>query len=314
MTPRESIIEALELRRPPGLVPHCELEFQLTQELLGREALRAPNLKDVSPAERDRLLHENVELWLECAERFRWSVITGLHWLDIEDQIRSFKIVRDIAGDRYMLSAFVDGTFSIPNGEQMTEHVVWLTEKREEALAQAEASAQGAAELCRRLIGEGAEIVFMCADYCFNDGPFLSPRMFAEYVTPYLALIVQAIREAGGYACKHTDGDIMPILDQLVDSGIHALHSLDPMAGVDIAEVKHLCGDRICLFGNVNCALVQAGTADQIEESARYCLDHGGVASGGYVYCTSNCIFKGVPLENYELMLRVRKMVSDTFS
>ena len=38
MTPREAIIEALHLRRPEGLVPHCELEFQLSQELLGKEA------------------------------------------------------------------------------------------------------------------------------------------------------------------------------------------------------------------------------------------------------------------------------------
>jgi len=149
--------------------------------------------------------------------------------------------------------------------------------------------------------------VFMCADYCFNDGPFLSPRMFAEYVTPYLTQLVEGIKAAGGYAVKHTDGNVMPILDQIVDSGIHALHSLDPMAGVDIAEVKRLYGDRICLFGNVNCALVQAGTSDDIEESARYCLQHGGVQSGGYVFTTSNCIFKGVPLENYDCMLRVRE-------
>jgi uroporphyrinogen decarboxylase len=130
--------------------------------------------------------------------------------------------------------------------------------------------------------------------------------MLAEYVTPYLTQLVAGIRAAGGYACKHTDGNIMPILNQLVDSGIHALHSLDPMAGVDIAEVKRLYGDRICLFGNVNCATVQAGTAEGIEASARYCLEHGGVASGGYVFTTSNCIFKGVPLENYLTMLRVR--------
>jgi len=131
--------------------------------------------------------------------------------------------------------------------------------------------------------------------------------MFAEFVTPYLTKLVQGIRDAGGYAVKHTDGQLMPILDQIVDSGIHGLHSLDPMAGVDIAEVKRLYGDRICLFGNVNCALVQAGTFDEIEESARYCLEHGGVESGGFVYCTSNCIFAGVPLENYDHMLNVRE-------
>jgi uroporphyrinogen decarboxylase len=307
MTSRESIIEALRLRRPEGLVPHCELEFQLSQELLGREAPRAHNLENVTEAERDRLLHENAEMWIEIADRFQWSVITGLHWLGIDDQIRSFGIVRDLVGDRYMLSAFVDGTFAIPNGETMTQHVVWLTEQREDAHAHARASAQGAIETCKRLLGAGAEIVFMCADYCFNDGPFLSPRMFAEFVTPYLTQLVQGIQAAGGYAIKHTDGDLMPILDQIVSSGIDGLHSLDPMAGVDIAEVKRLYGDRICLFGNVNCALVQAGTFEQIEESARYCLQHGGVETGGYVFTTSNCIFKGVPLENYECMLRVRE-------
>ena len=307
MTPRESIIEALHLRRPEGLVPHCELEFQLSWELVGKEAVRANHLENVTEAERDRLLCENAEMWIQIADRFKWSVITGLHWLGIEDQVRSFKIIRDLVGDQYMLSAFMDGTFSIPSGESMMQHVVWLTEQRDEAHTQAQASVDGAIETARRLIGEGAEIVFMCADYCFNDGPFLSPRMFAEYVTPYLTRLVQGIQAAGGYAVKHTDGDLMPVLDQIVESGIDGLHSLDPMAGVDIAEVKRLYGDRICLFGNVNCALVQAGTFEQIEESARYCLQHGGVETGGYVFTTSNCIFKGVPLENYECMLRVRE-------
>ncbi len=311
MTPRESIIEALELRRPPGLVPHCELEFQLSEELLGQKALRAADLERVSGAERDRLLHRNAEMWIEIAEHFKWSAITGLHWLSVEDQERSFAIIKDLVGDRYMLSVFADGTFAIPSGENMVEHVVWLTEHREDALTQAERSVAGAIETCKRLIGAGAEIVFMCADYCFNDGPFLSPRMFGEYVTPFLAQLVEGIREAGGYACKHTDGDIMPIVDQIVDTGIDALHSLDPMAGVDIAEVKRLYGNRVCLFGNVNCALVHAGTKEQIEESARYCLEHGGVESGGYVYCTSNCIFTGVPLKNYDHMLRVREEVCE---
>lgn len=307
MTPRESIIEALHLRRPDGLVPHCELEFQLSAELLGREALRAHHLQNASNGQRDRLLHENAEMWLQVAEHFRWSVITGLHWLEVEDQVRSFEIIRELIGERYMLSAFVDGTFAIPNGQTMIEHVVWLTEQREEAHAQAQASVNRAIETAKRLIDAGAEIVFMCADYCFNDGPFLSPRMFAQYVTPYLAQQVDGIHAAGGYAIKHTDGNLMPILDQIVSTGIDGLHSLDPMAGVDIAEVKRLYGDQICLFGNVNCALVQAGTFEQIEQSARYCLQHGGVLSGGYVYSTSNCIFKGVPLENYEWMLQVRE-------
>ena len=57
----------------------------------------------------------------------------------------------------------------------------------------------------------------------------------------------------------------------------------------------------------MNCAKVQAGTKAEVRESAEYCLKHGGAAQGGYIFTTSNCIFSGVPIENYEEMLRVRE-------
>ena len=308
MTPREAAIAALKLQRPDALVPHCELEFQLAEHLWGHDkrSLRGHDLEGVTGTQRQDMLKQNAENWIEIAKRYQWNIITGLHWLPAEDQYRSFEYIRELSGDTYMISAFADGTFSIPDGNSMVEHVVWLTEKTDEALEAAERNAQDAIHFAKAATQAGAEVFFMCADYCFNDGPFLSPNMFRQFVTPYLAKVVAAIHEAGAFAVKHTDGDIMPILDQLVSTGIDGLHSIDPMAGVDIAEVKRLYGDKVCLFGNVNCAVVQAGTPAQVRESAEYCLEHGGVNSGGYVFTTSNCIFSGVPIENYEAMLQVR--------
>jgi len=106
---------------------------------------------------------------------------------------------------------------------------------------------------------------------------------------------------------KHTDGNIMPILDQLIECQPDAIHSLDPQAGVDIKVVREFVGTRICLMGNVKCAAVHAGTKEEIKQSALYCLLYGGVATGAYVYCTSNCIFKGIPIENYRYMLELRE-------
>ena len=108
----------------------------------------------------------------------------------------------------------------------------------------------------------------------------------------------------GAYTIKHTDGNIMPIIDQLVDAGPHALHSLDPMAGVDIKEVKQKYGDRVALCGNVHCAHLQTGTEQQIRDSAEYCLKWG-KPGGGYIFCTSNCVFRGMPLDNYKLIHRI---------
>ena len=138
----------------------------------------------------------------------------------------------------------------------------------------------------------------------------LSPRMFAEFVTPYLARLIETIRNHGGYAIKHTDGNIMPILDQLVSTRPHALHSIDPMAGVDIREVKRLVGDKVALCGNVHCAAMQTGTDEEVIASAEYCLTYA-KPGGGYVFCTSNIPFKGLPLERYLMVLDVWKRMRD---
>ncbi len=108
----------------------------------------------------------------------------------------------------------------------------------------------------------------------------------------------------GYYTIKHTEGNIMPILDQLVQANPHALHSLDPQAGVDIAEVKRLYGDKVCLIGNVNCGALDTGTNQDVIASARYALHHG-MPGGGYIFSTSNCVYTGMRLERYELMLEV---------
>jgi uroporphyrinogen decarboxylase len=96
----------------------------------------------------------------------------------------------------------------------------------------------------------------------------------------------------------------MPILDQLVQCRPHALHSLDPQGGVDIAEVKRLCGKKVCLIGNVNCGKLDTGTDEEVIESVRYALKHG-MPGGGYIFSTSNCVYTGMRLERYELMLKV---------
>ncbi|MEN6404193.1 MAG: uroporphyrinogen decarboxylase family protein, partial [Armatimonadia bacterium] len=91
----------------------------------------------------------------------------------------------------------------------------------------------------------------------------------------------------------------------------HALHSIDPMAGMDIAEVKRRTYGKLGLMGNVQCNLLQDGPLEAIRRSALYCLRHGS-PGGGYVFSTSNTVFPGMPLAHYEYMLEVfREFCSD---
>jgi uroporphyrinogen decarboxylase len=309
MTPRERFIAALERRPLPGRIPHFELVFYLTMEAFGKvHPLHRDYAQWGQMSERERQLHRNdmANLFIATAERFEHSAIFIHPNPDTEEErFRVVDLIREKTGDRYFLMAHGDATFPIPDGAGITEFCYRLADEPDKVKAEADAMVEAALRSAERQQKHGGLDGFaLCSDYCFNSGPFLSPRQFSEFITPYLAKLTQGYRDLGFYTIKHSDGNIMPILDQLVECKPHALHSLDPQAGVDIAEVKRRYGDRVCLIGNVNCGLLDTGTDEQVIESARYALKHGS-PGGGYIFSTSNCIYTGMRLERYELMLNV---------
>ena len=308
-TPRERFIAALERRPITGRVPHFELVFFLTMEAFGKVHPSQRGYHQWEQmSEAERRLHRNdmADIYIMTARRYEHSAIF-LHpnpggW---DEAFRLIDLVREKSGDEFFLMLHGDATYGIPNGDKMVEFSSWLYEHFDEAKDEAQRKVDRQLENASKMAAHGGLDGFaLCDDYCFNNGPFLSPAMFGELVTPYLSQVVAGEKDLGFYVIKHTDGNIMPILDQLVSTKPHALHSLDPQGGVDIAEVKRLYGDRLCLIGNVNCGLLQSGTDDEVVESARYCLRHG-MPGGGYIFSTSNCAYTGLPLERYELMWKV---------
>jgi len=308
-TPREALIHALELRPPVGRVPHLELVFFLTMEAFGRVHPSHRHYEQwLQMSARERQLHREdmAEIYLLTAERYQHNGIFLHPNPDAEEEyFRTIDTVREKSGDTYFLMVHGDATYAIPSGEEMLSWVAWVYENLDDAKCKADELVNRMLAKAERLSKHGGLDGFaLCADYCYNDNPFLSPDMFGEVITPYLAKLCGGLRDLGFYVIKHTDGNIMPIIDQLVAAGPHALHSLDPQGGVDIAEVKARYGKELCLIGNVNCGLLSSGTDEEVIESARYALRHG-MPGGGYVFSTSNCAYTGLALERYELMWRV---------
>jgi uroporphyrinogen decarboxylase len=258
--------------------------------------------------ERERQLHrcDMANLYNAVAERYEHSAIFVHPNPDTHEECtRLIEIIRQKTDDCYFIMKHGDVTYSIPDGDAMVTFCQRLKQDPQGLKAEMEAAVAG--QLCeaeRWKRSGGLDGFALCSDYCFNKGPFLSPQQFSEFVSPYLAELIRGYRKLGFYVIKHTDGNIMPILDQLVEANPHALHSLDPQAGVDIAEVKRRYGDRLCLIGNVNCGLLDSGSEQDVIESTRYALRHG-MPGGGYIFSTSNCVYTGMPLTKYEQMLDV---------
>ncbi len=308
-TPRERFIAALERRSPPGRVPHFELVFFLTMEAFGKVHPSHRNYGQwfqMSEHERRLQRQDMARLFIDTAERYEHDAIF-LHPNpgDLDEVLRLVDEVRALSGDRYFLMIHGDATHGIPNGSHMEEYSVRLAEQPEAIEAEAARWVDDSLARAGKLKQHGGIDGFaLCSDYCFNSGPFLPIPWFERFVAPYLKRLTQAYRQMGFYTIKHTDGNIMPILPHLLDSGPHALHSLDPQGGVDMAEVARLAGDRVCLIGNVDCGKLQTGTDAECVESARYALKHG-MSAPGYVFSTSNCVYTGMDLRRYDLILDV---------
>jgi uroporphyrinogen-III decarboxylase len=141
------------------------------------------------------------------------------------------------------------------------------------------------------------------SDVAGRHGPFMHPRKFDELVFPYIRRVANAVHRRGALHVVHSDGDLMPIMDGLVDTGIDGLQSIDPSARMDIGEVKKLYGDKICLMGNIDCAwtLVHMKPEDAVRET-KECIEKAS-PGGGHILSSSSIIHKGIPFENAMAMI-----------
>ena len=106
---------------------------------------------------------------------------------------------------------------------------------------------------------------------------------------------------------KHTDGNLWLIMDMIVDTGIDALDPLEPIAGIDIGEMKEKYGNRIALAGNIDCTeLLTRGTEKDVVEAVKETIAKAGVG-GGYILASSNSIHPGVKPNNYRAMVEAAR-------
>ncbi len=318
MTPRELMLHTLALKEPVKgtLVPHFELCFFLTMESIGRvhPTHRVFNnggylWESMSEREKEKQRYDMVSVQIESARKYGQNgiMLSCCPWNDFEETLRQAEIARELSGDEFFLAVSMDPTFAIPDGNHLEEFVFRLADDEQGVKDEAERNLEINLERLQKIADQGLyDGVCMCSDYCFNANPFLSPDMMDEFIFPYLKRFISFAKQRKICTIKHTDGNIMPILDRLIDAAPTALHSLDPQGGVDIKEVKARTKGKLALIGNVNCGLLQTGTDEEVIGSCRYALENG-MPGGGYIYATSNTVFTGMELSRYELMLSVRE-------
>ena len=156
--------------------------------------------------------------------------------------------------------------------------------------------------MAKLMVEEGVEVLFVTDDYADCHSTFMSPRLFREFELPYLQRVIDYAKKRGIPVLKHSDGNLYPILDDLVEAGISGLHPMEPGA-MDLADVKKKYGEKICLLGNVDCKhVLPSGTEEDVRRDTRRCID-AAAKEGGHILTSSSSIHANSQFENFYTMV-----------
>jgi len=161
-------------------------------------------------------------------------------------------------------------------------------------------------DLTDRLIDLGAEAIRYSEDWANNKSMFIDPAMWRRIFKPRYKELFERARRRGAFAFFHSDGNITPIVGDLVEIGINLLNPVQPEC-MDRVEVKEMYGDRITLDTGASVqSTLPHGTVDDVRKETLHALEHL-APGGGFVYGTSHMAMYDVPVENIVTLYEILK-------
>lgn len=158
-------------------------------------------------------------------------------------------------------------------------------------------------EVCRQMVEIGVDILWITEDIAGTSGPLINPIQYRNLVLPHLRQLLDAINEIGVPVVFHSDGNVIPFIDDLIAAGISGLNPIERTSGMELNVLKSEYGDRICLLGNVdNKIVLTEGTLEDVENDVKSRIQAAGVG-GGYVLISDNSWHSGVSVENAKMMV-----------
>jgi uroporphyrinogen decarboxylase len=188
------------------------------------------------PTNLDRLEFETTALPARYAEldvqvqqargagRCAFSKVGGLyirsHFLRGED-----KLLLDMVDDEAFCNALFD---------RVTEH---LTAMALETLKRTQTYETG---------------LFVYDDMAGMNGPMFSPSMFARYFLPRYHKLIACCRAAGcRHVYFHSDGNVLPLLDLLIEAGFEGINPLEPRCCGSLVDLHKKYGHQLILIGGL---------------------------------------------------------------
>ena len=136
-------------------------------------------------------------------------------------------------------------------------------------------------------------------DYAANDNLVFSPKLFRKMIRPCLERIITTIRTRRPdiKIMLHSDGAVAKLVPDFIEMGIDVLHPLEPVAGMDPAQIKRTYGDSISFLGGVDISHALPGSIADVRADVNRCI-RDLAYGGGYIMAPCNHLQADIPPEN----------------
>ncbi len=103
------------------------------------------------------------------------------------------------------------------------------------------------------ILKDRIDMVFWWEDMAEKHGPLMSPRLFRKYCIPHYKKVTSFLRKNKiDRIMADSDGNINPILDLFVESGITGIWPLEVNSNMDAIEVKKKYKNKLFIIGNLD--------------------------------------------------------------
>jgi len=159
--------------------------------------------------------------------------------------------------------------------------------------------------LIKRFVDLGVDCGYFGDDYGAQVNLLFSPEMWRQMIKPRLARLFAPFREAGLPILMHSDGQIAPILPDLVEIGLTTLNPVQPEV-LDHAWLTTTFGEQLAYYGGVSTQTVLPyGSPEDVKKATRKCIVDLAPDNTGLLLAPSHRMMADIPMENVAALIEV---------
>lgn len=156
----------------------------------------------------------------------------------------------------------------------------------------------------------GANFIMTGDDVANQNAMMFSVEQWRKFIKPRWAKVYSAAKEIKPdiQIWYHSDGNIIEIIDELIEIGVTILNPVQPEC-LDLVAVKKQYGDKIVMDGTIGTQTTMPfGTADDVKNTIKNNVSNLGY-DGALILSPTHILEPEVPMENIEAFVETAKSI-----